>query len=159
MKFESREQRDRWKILWMSLIPDASISFVMAVFVFNDISGFFVVLFCIWGFYLLTWVKAFIWSWVVFKTSARKNIAEKMFYYLKRHEFPEPLDSEDSAVGYFERVMCDDNLPGDLRVKAAFEFATLNGYDQRCEVIMSSRMSAACEDGIERYKMYFPSPR
>lgn len=141
--------------MWMSFIPDTTVSFLVSVFIFRDLAAFFWILFSIWGFYLFTWIKSAIWSWVMFKIGYRKEIAEQVFYYLKKNSFPEPGDHEDSALGYLERVMSDDSLTVDLRVKSACEYATLNGYFLRNEAVMFKRMSEAYEDGIERYKVYF----
>lgn len=141
----------------MSLIPDTTVSFLVSALVFRDLAAFFWILFSIWGFYLFTWVKVAIWSWITFKISISKELAEQVFYYLKKNGFPEPADHEDSALGYLERVMSDAGQTVDLRIKAACEYATLNGYFLRDEAIMFRRMSAAYEDGIERYKVYFPS--
>ncbi len=86
-------------------------------------------------------------------------MAEQVFYYLKKHGFPEPREDEESAIGYLERVMFDEDLPAQLRMAATHEFATLNGYNTRGEIVLSRRMATAYEDGIERYKAFFPDAK
>jgi hypothetical protein len=155
MQIESKKKRKMWADLLLGFVPDLTIAFIVTAFShYGDAGTFFFVFFGLQIVYLLVWIRSSVWTWTCYKFR-KKQIVQFMLDYFKKNNYPEPDDYIDSSADYFQKVMSDEALPVDLRLKAALEIGGLSYAQSMGQMQNFLRTSLAFEESIEQYKRTF----
>jgi hypothetical protein len=137
---------------WLLMfIPDLMISAAVATYTHGGVLAFgltFVVLFALG---LVYWILRSITLWTAWLLFGRKVVEKHVYDYLVTNRYPAPGPYEGSPQEYFSRIMNDETLAPDLRIKAALEVGTFAAYSGALEYQQLAKINLAAESAIENY--------
>jgi hypothetical protein len=155
MQFKTRYFRNLGIGFIIGLIPDILISLIAAWY-FKTGPGFAILIFfSLQALYLAVWAIRLILIWAMFFLSERKNMKNHVYYFLHKNNYPQPNEYEDSAISYLKSVIDNIQLDEKVRLSAAFELGTFQGFESSANYSLRYRTEMAFEDAIEEYKRYF----
>lgn len=156
MQIQSKMQRAQWQRVIFGLVPDLVIGLLVGFASGNLVGGALLTVLGLQLLYLLLWVKNSLWTWVYFKWSDRRSMANAVADSLRSNRYPEPADAIASAEEYFASIASTETLPITLRMHAYAEAAMLRVLPNLIGPQAAWRMCIAYEDAIERHKLLFP---
>jgi hypothetical protein len=154
MEFASRTKRAYVTSLLLGLVPDALLAWVLAAFFDGGVPGFLLALFGLQLLYVILWVKASVWAWLLFLFGGRKRTAAALFDVLVQQGFPEPHDYHHSADSYFMAIADDNDVAVPLRLAAMSNATTFFLLGQEGRFQDSLRLSMAYEDALIQLKRF-----
>lgn len=155
MHFESKVKRTVWLNIVVSTIPDITIAIILAVVFAAGFLGFLAIFFGLQILYLLIWMKNSIFGWALFLLIGRRQMSKYLYDFLIENKFPDPGDYQESVDSYFYNILNDEELPIEIRFRAAYEIASLETCSLLKQTQQLMRINIAYEDAIEKYKSSF----
>jgi hypothetical protein len=155
MLIERKQTRQLWLNFLLALIPDAVIAYVAMRVTDSGWVGFAIVFFGLWAVYLAIWLKNSIWGWLVYVLWGKRQMTAAMLSGLRANKYPEPDDFEKSGDDYLQKLVSDESLPVDTRLKAMADFANIHALNQ-FGFQRFLQVSSALDNALEQYKNQFP---
>jgi hypothetical protein len=159
MEFASRTKRAYFMGMLLGLVPDAVLACLLAAFFDGGVAGFVLAFLGLQLAYLILWVKASVWAWLLFSIGGRKRTAGALFDVLAKQGFPEPDEYHHSADSYFMAIADNNDAPIPLRLAAMSNATTFFLLGQEGRFQDSLRLSMAYEDALIQLKRLRGSSR
>jgi hypothetical protein len=141
----------------LGLVPDALICWTYMKLVNGDWYDFFVAYLVLLGLSFFLWLKGSVWTWLMFWTFGKQQIANYIEKTLSDGKLPVPLTTDNDLDDYFQNIMEDDQIDIPTRMKAAFELGTMNGLKTSGEFGAFTRLLIASKPALKRYARYAPA--
>lgn len=157
MQFRSEQTRSIWINATLGSAIDAAVAYgISNIWGNGELAATALIFLAMQAIYLAIWFKRTVVMWLHFLLIGRRKMRRHMGDFLRENGFPEPEPYYDSVDDYLSRIVQDDRLKADTRIKAAAELATINALPVFGLVQFSLQLRMAFEDAIKRYKRSFP---
>jgi hypothetical protein len=140
----------------VGIVPDLLICWAVAAYTGSAWYGFFLTLAALYALYFFLSFKNALWSWLLFWLYDKQNMARKFEKFLAKSDFPAPERYVTTIDDYLVQLMNSELLDCPLRVKAAFELGTLNGFKATGNASLVLKMRMATKVAMQRYGRYAP---
>ena len=157
MEFESSQTRKYWFFAVLRSIPDLLVSLIIAQYTSTGWIGFIATLVALKALYALIWLKNSILEWTLYKLYSKKQIVTAIEDELKLNKFPAPKEYEHSVTTYLDSILNNENLPIELKIKAASTIGTINYPAMAHKFQEAMRLNIAYENALKKYKQYLIS--
>ncbi len=148
---QSKVQRSYITNALLGLTPDLLVAWAISYFTSSGWVGFFFALVGLQCLYLAIWTKNSLWSWFFFWISGRRKMATVIEDFLVENRFPAPPQYLNDADDYLNQVVNNEQFDCKLRIKAALELGTINGFRTGGRMQLGLQLFFAFEDALTRY--------
>lgn len=163
MQIASKVKRQLFIGIVLGATPNFLISAILAVFLKDDYTSFwvsfFICLACIYLIGFAFWLRDTIWEWTFYLLRGKKELVSCFLKHLIEKKYPEPDEYIDSGIEWLTDVAQNKENPSELRVCAAAESGALNATRLNGLWHRFFRASMAIDEAILQYKMTFPAPK
>ena len=135
----------------LSLVPDLALCWVASNVTESGWVGFWVSLIGLQAIYFFFWLKQALWSWLLFWTIGKRQMARHVENSLIDGHFPEPNEYISDLDDYFGTVANDETVDPNTRVKAAYEHGALNGLKLARRYSAALQLNLAGAIALKRY--------
>ena len=140
----------------VGFIPDLAIAWSYMKLTDGGSQEFWSALIILQCVYLFLWLKRTVWAWLLFWLYNRRSMARTLEKFFKENNFPRPQMFTKDLDDYLPEIINNETEPTEVRIKASFEYGTLNGLKigQRYAAVMM--LTIASKRALDRYARYAP---
>jgi hypothetical protein len=135
----------------LAFAPDLLVAWAASKLTESGWQGFLITLLVLQCIYFFFWAKQAAWSWLLFWIYGKEQMASFLQRFFAENRFPAPSAHAKDFDDYLVEMIGNPALDPSIRIKAAYEAGTLNGFKTCRRYSLVMQLNSAASLAQRRY--------